>query len=72
MTKEAPADIVQARLQATEKETGFERPFAIGDRTVWYIYSQIPESDLLEKWGFSFTPLKFYVLWGSEAVPLAE
>jgi len=34
MTKEAPADIVQARLQATEKETGFERPFAIGDRTV--------------------------------------
>jgi len=59
MTKEAPAGIVQARLQATEEQNGFKRPFAISDRTVWYIYLRIPESDWLEKWGFSFTPLKF-------------
>jgi hypothetical protein len=34
MTREAPADIVQARLQATKEENGFKRLFDISDRAV--------------------------------------
>jgi hypothetical protein len=34
MSREAPADIVQARLQAAKEENGFKIPFAISDRTV--------------------------------------
>ena len=59
MSRKAPADIVQVRLQATKEENGFKRPFDISDRRVWYNYLRIPESDWLEKWSFSFTPLKF-------------
>ena len=54
-TRGAPADIVQARLQATKEENGFKRPFAISNRIVWYIYLRIPESDWLEN-GVSHLP----------------
>ena len=62
MTRETPADTAQARLQATkeeEEENGVLKTICYQLRTVWYIYLRIPESDWLEKWGFSFIPLKF-------------
>jgi hypothetical protein len=34
MTRETPADIVQARLQATKEGNRFKGPFAISDRTI--------------------------------------
>ena len=58
MTREAPADIMQARLRTTKERRGFKK-IAISDRTVWYNYPRILESDWLEKIDFSFTPLKF-------------
>jgi hypothetical protein len=34
VTREAPVDIVQVRLQTTKEENGFERALAISERTV--------------------------------------